>query len=149
MDFQLQYLLPVGLEAAPPGYDRSIMQLGASLRGADTDGGAAIPNTPLTIRMNLMLNGAGIDLLYNGKLAYINFCCFERKHSHSVYKAVEAHYKRYKLGFPRKPTMPNWIHLIPVNGPIPEREYSLFSQKLTVAFYWAAFAQITKGKRNI
>ena len=68
MDFQLQYLVPPGFIAARPGLDRKIMDLGASLRGADTEEGTLFPDTPLSIRLNLMENGAGIDFLYYKKL---------------------------------------------------------------------------------
>jgi len=144
MDFQLQYFVPPGFISAPPGLDRQIMDLGASLRGADTEEGAIVPDTPLTIRLNLMENGAGIDFLYYKKLTYINFCCFEKKYSSQVFDLVGQYYKEYQLGAPKKPTLANWIHLIPIGGEMPDVRYSLLSQQLTVAHYWAAYGQRLK-----
>lgn len=142
MDFQLQYFVPKGFPAAPAGFDPKIMELGASLRGADTDQGAIVPGTPLTIRLLLMTNGAGIEFDYAGQLAYINICCFEKKHTKIAFTIVERRYNKYGLGEPKKPSMDRWIYLIPVAGQMPDPDHSILSQQLAVAFYWAAYGQL-------
>jgi hypothetical protein len=145
MDLRLQYCVPPGFVSAKPGgLKPEITKLGASLRGADGKQGARVPGTPLTIRLSLMLNGAGIEFDYNGELAYVNFCCFEKRHFRGVFQLVEVYYDRYGFGKPKKPSFDKWIHLIPVAGPMPDVTYSMLSQDLTVSFFWAAYAQQLK-----
>jgi len=146
---ELEYCVPPGFIAGMNTHPSKIAELGASLRGVDSRHGAKIPGTPLNIRLLLMLNGASIEFNYRNELAYLNFCCFQTKHADDVFDVVEHFYRKYRIGLPWRPTLDKWIHLIPVDGPMPDLKYSFLSQQLAVSFFWAAYwQQFSSGIRN-
>ena len=146
---KLEYCVPPGFISGMSTLPPAIAKLGVSLCEVDSRQGARVPGTPLTIRLLLLLNGAGIELDYNGDLAYINFCCFQAKYADDVFELVEHFYQKYGFSKPRKPSLDKWIHLVPVAGPMPDLKYSMLSQQLTVSFFWAAYwQQFTRAIRN-
>jgi len=58
---------------------------------------------------------------------------------------VEGLYVRYDLGAIVRPSLGMWIHSIPINHQLLRENEIELCQKLTVAFYWAVFAQWTKS----
>jgi hypothetical protein len=141
MDFDLLYCVPSGFPSVKPVPFHEICKIVASLRGVTSKHGARVPGTPLTIRLLHMLNGARIELDYHGELAYVNFCCLEKIFANDIFELVAHYYQKYGLGNAWRPTDERWIHLIPVDGPMPDLTHSKLSQELTVAFFWAAYLQ--------
>jgi hypothetical protein len=149
MELNLEYCVPPEFITGINSHPLEIAKLRASLRWADSRPGARVPGTPLTIRLLLLLNGAGIEIDYKRELAYINFCCFQAKYANDIFELVEHFYQKYGIGTPWMPTLDKWIHPIPVAGPMPDLKHSILSQQLTVYFFWAAYwQQFTRANRN-
>ncbi len=53
--FEFQYLMPDSYPEANGSFDRQVMEMCAKLRGVDTNG-ARIPNSALSVRLNVMEN---------------------------------------------------------------------------------------------
>jgi len=146
---ELEYCVPPGFTSGMCTHPSEIAKLGASLCDVDSRMGARVPGTPLTIRLLLMLNGAGIEFDYSGELAYVNFCCFQTKNAGDVFELVQHFYRKYGLGSPWRPTLDKWIHLVPIAGPMPDLKLSILSQQLAVSLFWAAYwQQFTRALRN-
>jgi|HubBroStandDraft_1064217.scaffolds.fasta_scaffold405290_2 hypothetical protein len=140
--FEFLYFLPSGMARAKTGYDPEIVALGITMRDtAFTEEGARIPGTPLTVRVEALPQGAKIEFDYEGKLAYQNFCCFEKSSLEEMYTWVYFYYRRYNLGTPDMPWMARWMHLVPVAGPMPEEKYSLLSQQWAFSYFCTLYAR--------
>jgi len=69
--YQMQYLLPDGFPAANGQLDPEVTGLGASLKNVDTKG-AYVPNSALWLKLNLLLDGASLDIKKRDQLVYVN-----------------------------------------------------------------------------
>jgi len=141
MVFDVLYCVPRGFPGVKPVQFHEICKVVASLRGVTSRKGARVPGTPLTIRLLHLLNGARIEVDYYGELAYVNFCCLERIFADDIFELVEHYYQKYGFGKPWQPTGERWIHLIPLQGPMPNLKHHQLSQDLTVSFFWIALIQ--------
>ena len=122
--FQMQYLLPKGFPAADGRFDREASLLGASLKGVDIKG-AYVPNSALWLKLDVMLDGASLDIKKRDQLIYIN------------------------LWIAQRPTIGTWIHSIPVGHRLLRENEVQLCQKLTVTFFWAVFAQRMKRQNPL
>ena len=94
-----------------------------------------------------MPDGGAFEIKKGQDLVYINLFCFEAEHTDSVFSAVIKLYEHYKLGIPRRPPVPNWIHTIPVAEHLLLANEIQLCQKMTVPYSWGVCAQLLK-KRN-
>jgi hypothetical protein len=143
---QLQYFVPEGYPAVNAGFDKEIMEMCAKLKGVDTRD-VSVPNSALSIKLLVMVNGTSFEIRKRGKLVYVNFFCFEPQHFSEVFALVEDFYRKHNYGTPKHPKIPTWIHSIPIAHDLLRDNEVILCQKMTVSFFWAVYAQHLK-KRN-
>jgi hypothetical protein len=144
--YYVSYLVPPGHPLVKAELDKTVMEMTASLKGVDKKM-VNVPNTGLCVRLKLMPDGGSIEIKKRKELVYINLFCMEAQHMDSVFGAVCNLYVNYKLGTPKRPSMPTWIHSIPVAEHLLRENELQLCHKMTVSYYWAVFAQLLK-KRN-
>jgi len=144
--YHLQYFVPTGHPKMEPSFDEQIMHLCASLRGVDKKC-VPFPQSALSIQLILTDDGGSFEIRKRTQLVYINIFCFEISYVEQVFSLVHKMYQQYQLGIPTRPKLPSWIHSIPINpGILQDNEVALCT-KITVSFFWAAYAQLLR-KRN-
>lgn len=141
--YQLQYFVPEGYPAVNASFDQEIMEMCARLKGANAKG-TQVPNSALSVQLKVMEDGASFEIKKRGQLVYINFYCFDTQHFQSVFSMVEDFYYKYTLGVPKRPKIPTWIHSIPIAPTQLRDNEGILCQKMTVSFFWAAYAQHLK-----
>lgn len=141
--YKLQYFVPFSYPSVDASYVPEIMEMCAKLKGVDTKG-AQVPNSALSIKLMVMLDGSSVEIKKREQLVYVNFFCFDVQHFDHVFILVEDFYRRYNLGVPKRPKIPTWIHSIPIAHDILRENEIILCQKMTVSFYWAVYAQHLK-----
>jgi len=141
--YQLQYLVPKNYSIVDASYDKQISEMCAKLKGVDTKG-SQVPNSALSIQLKVMLNVASVEIKKRGQMVYINLFCFEPNHFQKVFLLVEDLYRAYNLGLPLRPKISTWIHSIPIAQEVLRENEIILSQKMTVSFFWAVYAQRLK-----
>ena len=146
---RVQYFLPEGYPTVNVPYDEAIMKMCAKLKGVDTQG-AAVPNSALSVKLLIVLNGATLEVRKRGQLVYVNFFCFEPEYLDGMFVLVEAIYRERNLGTPKHPKIATWIHSIPMAHELLRDNEVLLCQKVTVSLFWAVNVQRMKksGKLN-
>ena len=145
--YQMNYLVPPGYPVPHGSYDKDIVNMTASMKGVDRKS-VNVPNSALWIQLKVMLDGASFEIKKRKELVYINFFCFEADKIDSVFSTVQFFYEKYKLGTPKRPSLPTWIHSIPADYHLLQENEIQLCQKMTVSYYWALYTQLLK-KRNI
>jgi len=141
--YTLQYILPDKYPPADGSFDSAISDMCAKLKSVSTRD-TAVPNSALSVRLTVMINGSTLEIKKRGQPVYLNLFCFDSSHLESMLAAVEELYRQFRLGIPKRPKMPNWIHSVPVNDSILRPNEIFLCQKMTVSFFWAVFAQQLK-----
>jgi len=144
--YQMAYLAPPGYPDPDGSFDKDIVNMTASIKGVDRKS-VKVPNSALWIQLKLMPDAGAFEIKKRNDLVYINLFCFEAEHADNVFSAVNRLYHKYKLGTPRRPPGPNWIHTIPVAEQLLRVNEIQLCQKMTVAYYWGVYSQLLK-KRN-
>lgn len=139
---KMQYLLPDGYPSAKGKYNRSIVDLTSSLKGVDTKG-AAVPNSALWLKLNVFQDASSLEIKKRNVLTYINVFNIDGSKSLKIFGTVEELYEVHRLGTPKRPRVENWIHSIPMPlaYPLLRENEILLCEELTIAFFWAVFAQ--------
>jgi len=145
--FQMQYLMPDGFVPPNGRFDREAAQLGASLKGVDVKG-ANVPNSALWVKLGVHPDGADFEIKKRGELVYINIFCYELSHKSGVLAIVQQLYNQHGLGVVKTPGVSKWIHSVPVQHHLLRPNEIELCQKLTVAFFWAVFAQRKKRSEH-
>ena len=143
--FHVQQLLPKNYEPANPVLPPGFMEFAATLKGVDSDW-VRVPDSKLSIKLAVMINGASIEIKKHGKMALIGLCCFEPEYRSGLLKVVKRLYKDNRLGEPQQPRLPCWVHMIPVKGTSLDEDELTLSGWLVITFYWVIFGQ--QMKRN-
>ena len=141
--FAMQYILPEGYPSTDGAVDKSIVALTAKMKVSGSKD-TPVPSSALSVRMEVMLNGTILDIKKRGQPVYRNLFCFEETYKDSVLVLVEEMYRKLGLGIAKRPKMSTWIHSIPVNDSILRPNEIILCKKITVAFFWAVFAQHLK-----
>src|SRR5882757_6378164 len=90
--YQLQYFVPDSYPPVNAAFDEEIMKVCAKLKGADLKG-APVPNSALSVHLEVMLNGANLEIKKREQPVYINLFCFETLHFQSVFTIVKGYYQ--------------------------------------------------------
>ena len=144
--YQFAYLAPPGYPTPDGSFDKDIVNMTASIKEVDKKS-VNVPNSALWIQLKLMPDGGSFEIKKRKDLVYINLFCFEAENTDSVFSAVISLYEHYKLGTPKRPPVPTWIHTIPVAEHLLRANEIQLCQKISVSYYWAVCAQLLK-KRN-
>ncbi|WP_431209668.1 hypothetical protein ACQ86N_26435 [Puia sp. P3] len=123
-----------------------MMRLGGSLKGVDRQG-AHVPGTALWLKLNVMGDGTTLEIKKRDLPVYINIFCLDGTDAPRLLNVVQGQYDLHSLGVAKRPTIGTWIHSIPVGHHLLRENEVLLCQKLTVAFFWATYAQRMK-KQN-
>jgi hypothetical protein len=144
--FPYQYHVPDGFPAVDASFDAAITRLGSKLKDV-FNRPAKIPDTVLSVSVSLVHNGAMVTFKKRDELVFLNFLNTEASHFAQMFALVKETYLKYELGDPNKPTLPIWIHSIPIaNDSLRERE-KYICEKLTVGLLAAIYGQ-NRNKRN-
>ena len=146
--YQLQYFVPDSHPKINADFDQDTTDMCARLKGVDTKG-AAVPNSALYVKLQVMENGASLEIKKRGEPVYINLFCFEPQHFTSVFAVVEGYYRQFNLGVPHHPKLPTWIHSIPIAYARLRENELILCQKITVSFFWAVYAQHLKKSNSM
>jgi len=138
--YSLQYLLPPHYPGVNGVLDKDVVKMTAQMKHVD-ERDTAVPNSALSVRLAVMLDGSTLEIKKREQPVYLNLLCYDIFHLESMLAAVETLYRRFGLGIPQRPNVPNWIHSVPVNDSILRPSEIILCQKMTVSFFWAVFAQ--------
>jgi hypothetical protein len=106
--YALQYLVPDKYPAVDGSFDRDVSKMCATLRTVSTKD-TAVPNSALSVRLTVMLNGCTLEIKKRGQPVYMNLFCFDASHlesmliiinSSSVSRRVQALFKGTYLSSP-------------------------------------------------
>jgi hypothetical protein len=138
--FPYQYHVPDGFSDVDASFDAAITRIGSKLKGI-FNGPAKIPDTVLSVRVSLMLKGATVTFKKRDELVYINFLNTEAGHFAEMFALVKESYQKYRLGEPHRPTLPIWIHSVPVGYESLREREKYICEKLTVGLLAAIYGQ--------
>ena len=94
-----------------------------------------------------MHNGAMVTFKKRDELVFLNYLNTGAGHFDKMFALVKETYQQYQLGEPDKPTLPIWIHSIPVAyDKLRERE-KYICEKMTVGLLAAIYGQ-NRNQRN-
>lgn len=141
--YEVQYFVPDGYPLVNALLDDETMKMCSRLKNVDTKG-AQVPNSALAVQLKIIENGTLFEIKKRGQFAYINIFCFEPQDFHQLFALVENLYTQNKLGVPKRPKMPTWIHSIPIAPTILRDNEISLCQKITLSFFWALYAQRLK-----
>ena len=140
LGFPSQYHVPDGFPTIDASFDAAITRLGSKLKGVFS-GPAKIPDTVLTVSVSQMHHGAVVTFKKRDELVFLNYLNIEAGNFAEMFALVNETYQKYQLGEPDKPTLPIWIHSIPIAyDKLRERE-KYICEKLTVGLLAAIYGQ--------
>jgi hypothetical protein len=146
--FYMQYLVPEGFPDPKGQRDQEIGAQASKLKEVDRKP-VRFPNSALYIHIKVFeYGGASLEIWKREDLVYINLYSLGEKYSDLVFGVVQDLYLKYKLGTPKKPKLPAYIHSIPVSAHLLRDNERLLAEKLTVEYFWAAYAQEWFKKRK-
>ncbi|MHA4809521.1 hypothetical protein ACX0G9_15515 [Flavitalea flava] len=146
--YEVQYFVPSGYSSGEAALDDEIMAMCSKLKNVDTKGDQ-VPNSALSVQLKVMHNGTILEIKKRGQLVFINLFCFETQDFQELFALVENLYSQLKLGAPKRPKMPTWIHSIPIDPAILRENERILCHKMTLSFFWAVYAQHLKKSNTL
>lgn len=148
----LNHLLPDSHPSvAPPAHPTKMKELMPVLHTTMAIRWTPIPESGFETFLQIKDYVPCLAFRKEGKEVYFHIFCFESFKFKETLKMVSKLYLKYRLGIPKYPPGPNWIHTVPIPGPRVAAQDEKLMYQIMQSFFWTLhyeFKMNVQGKKN-